>query len=57
MPYADLKDLERDHRLNQINDLFTVDLLSRFIMWKLGKVGQAGSGAQTPDLVASGMRP
>jgi acyl carrier protein len=41
MPYADLKDLERDHRLNQIDDLFTVDLLSRFITWKLGGSGDA----------------
>src|SRR5438477_717454 len=28
MPYADLRDLERDRRLNRIDDLFTVALLS-----------------------------
>ena len=46
MPYADLKDLERDRRLNRIDDLFTVDLLSRFITWKLGGSGEADSDAQ-----------
>src|SRR6476620_9111254 len=35
MPYADLRDLERDRRLDRIDDLFTVDLLSSFITWKL----------------------
>ena len=36
LPYADLSDLERDRRLNRIDDLFTVGLLSSFITWKLG---------------------
>jgi acyl carrier protein len=57
MPYADLGDLERDRRLSRFNDLFTVGLLVSYVRWQLGKVGQAGSGVQTPDLVASGMGP
>jgi acyl carrier protein len=57
MPYADLSDLERDRRLSRFNDLFTVGLLVSYVRWQLGKVGQAGSGVQTPDLVASGMGP
>src|SRR4051794_35794773 len=35
LPYADLRELERDRRLNSVNDVFTVDLLSNFISWKL----------------------
>lgn len=34
LPYADLSGRERSRRLNQIADLFTVDLLSSFITWK-----------------------
>ena len=34
MPYADLTDLERGHRPSAITDLFTVDLLIRYIAWK-----------------------
>jgi acyl carrier protein len=37
LPYADLRELERDRRLNRIDDLFTVDLLSNYITWKLGE--------------------
>jgi acyl carrier protein len=36
LPYADLGELERDRRLERIDDLFTVDLLSNYITWKLG---------------------
>jgi acyl carrier protein len=41
MPYADLSALERDRRLDRIDDLFTVDLLARYVVWKLGGDGQA----------------
>jgi acyl carrier protein len=43
MPYADLTPLERDRRLNRIDDLFTVDLLTRYITWKLHRNGEAQS--------------
>ena len=37
MPFADLSALERDRRLNRIDDLFTVDSLTRYVLWKLGR--------------------
>jgi acyl carrier protein len=52
MPYADLRDLERDRRLDRIDDLFTVDLLSSFITWKLGRSGESDSDAHAPVLVS-----
>jgi len=41
LPFADLTDLDRHRRLNRIDDLFTVGLLSRYITWKLD--GRRGS--------------
>ena len=41
MPYADLMDLERDRRLSNVTDLFTVDLLVRYVAWKLDGGGEA----------------
>jgi acyl carrier protein len=35
MPFADFSDFGRRRNLNQIGDLFTVDLLSRYVAWKL----------------------
>ncbi len=35
LPYADWSSLERDRRLNRINDLITVNLLSSYVSWKL----------------------
>jgi acyl carrier protein len=43
MPYADLSDLERGQRLNDFSDLFTVDLLIRYITWKLEAAKSAHS--------------
>jgi acyl carrier protein len=48
MPYADLRALEIDRRLNRIDDLFTVDLLTSFIMWKLGPGDEAAADSQQP---------
>ena len=48
MPYADLGALERDRRLTGINDLFTVELLSRFVEWKVGKHGAARGDDTAP---------
>ena len=39
MPFADLSEFEKDPELSHIGDLFTVDLIARFIQ---AKVGQAG---------------
>ena len=35
MPYADLSGIERDRRPEKLTDLFTVDLLVRYVRWKL----------------------
>jgi acyl carrier protein len=48
MPYADLTALERDHRLNQIDDLLTVDLLTRYVTWKLRGNGKAQDDVPAP---------
>ena len=41
MPYADLTDFARDRRLAAVGNLFTVDLLTRYIGWKLGRPAEA----------------
>jgi acyl carrier protein len=41
MPYADLAALEKDRRLGAIPDLFTVDLVTRYVAWKLSPVREA----------------
>jgi acyl carrier protein len=52
MPYADLTMLARDRRLNQINDLFTVDLLSSYVTWRLGGNEEADFDLQAqPSLI------
>ena len=39
MPFADLSKFEQDPEVSHLSDLFTVDLIARFIQ---AKVGQAG---------------
>jgi acyl carrier protein len=41
MPYANFRDLELDRQLNRLDDLFTVELLTSFILWKLRENGKA----------------
>jgi acyl carrier protein len=41
MPYADLGGFDRDRRVSAVTDLFTVDLITRYVAWKLG---QAAAG-------------
>jgi acyl carrier protein len=41
MPYADLSGLDDDRRLSSIPDLFTVDLVARYIAWKLSILSEA----------------
>ncbi len=36
MPFADLSDFEKDPEVSKISDLFTVDLITRYIAGKLG---------------------
>ena len=37
MPYADLDTFNHDRRLTAVADLFTVDLVTRYVAWKLGQ--------------------
>ena len=39
MPFADLSEFEKDPELSHIGDLFTVDLITRYIEGKLGQEG------------------
>src|SRR5262249_12665755 len=43
MPYADLGGFERDRRLSAVPELFTVDLITRYVAWKFGPGAGAGS--------------
>ncbi len=36
MPFADLSDFEEDRQVSHIGDLFTVDLIARYIRSKIG---------------------
>jgi acyl carrier protein len=40
MPFADLTQFEKDPELGHLSDLFTVDLITRYIQGKLGANGQ-----------------
>jgi acyl carrier protein len=42
MPYADLSAFDRDRRLTEVPELFTVGLIARYVEWKLGQ--RAGAG-------------
>src|SRR5579883_1054045 len=55
MPYADLSGLERDRSLNNVTDLFTVDLLVRYVAWKLenGRGTAEDAGTHLPKLEGS----
>src|SRR5262245_47936061 len=48
MPYADLGGFDRDRRVVAVTDLFTVDLVARYVAWKVGPNGDgrvpAGEG-------------
>jgi acyl carrier protein len=48
LPYADWSSLERDRRLNRIDDLITVNLLSSYVTWKLGGSEEVDLALQTP---------
>jgi acyl carrier protein len=51
MPYANLDDFDHDRRLSAVPTLFTVDLISRYIAWKLdqgAEVGPNGNEAVLP---------
>jgi len=37
MPFADLDGFERDRRITSVPELFTVELLNRYLTWKLAR--------------------
>jgi hypothetical protein len=52
MPYADLGGFDQDRMLSAVSDLFTVDLVTRYVAWKLGPgvaVGPNDPGAAHPQ--------
>ena len=46
MPYADLDTFDHDRRLSTVPDLFTVDLVTRYVAWKLGQPPEASPVAE-----------
>jgi acyl carrier protein len=42
MPYADLNGFDHDRRLSGVSNLFTVDLVTRYLAWKLHRGAEAG---------------
>jgi acyl carrier protein len=52
MPYADLGAFDQDRQLVVVPDLFTVDLVTRYIAWKLGQV--ATCRTPTNEVVGTG---
>jgi acyl carrier protein len=57
MPYADLDGFNRDRRLGAIADLFTVDLVTRYVMWKLGQNGGSAANGHGAVQVTSNSSP
>ena len=43
MPFANLNGFDHDRKVSAVPDLFTVDLVARYIAWKLGQGAAAGS--------------
>ena len=46
MPYADLGGFDHNRQLSAVPDLFTVDLITRYISWKLGNGVGVGPGCK-----------
>ena len=42
MPYADFDGFDHDRRLSGVPNLFTVDLITRYVAWKLAQGAEAG---------------
>jgi acyl carrier protein len=49
MPYADLSGFDRDRRLSAVSDLFTVDLVTRYVAWKLGEPAAATTAPELTE--------
>jgi acyl carrier protein len=53
MPYVDLKGFDHDRQLSSIPDLFTVDLIARYVAWKLGQNEEVGPNGNQADILSS----
>jgi acyl carrier protein len=56
MPYADFGDFDQDRRVDDVPKLFTVEMVTRYIAWKLGQGANAepnGAGAVQPSHASS----
>lgn len=51
MPYADLGGFDNDRRLSAVSDLFTVDVVARYIGWKLGLGNGPNAGGRVIEHV------
>jgi acyl carrier protein len=51
MPYADLNEFDHDRKLSAVPDLFTVDMVTRYVAWKLGQ----GAATSSNDDEAAGI--
>ncbi len=47
MPYADLSAIEQDRRVSAVPQLYTVDLVTRYLAWKLEQPAVPTSAAET----------
>ena len=50
MPYADLDTFDHDRRLTSVHDVFTVDLVTRYVAWKVDRPAEA---TVSPDVGAA----
>src|SRR5690242_16627586 len=53
MPYVDLNGFDHDRQLSSIPDLFTVDLIARYVAWKLGQNEEVGPNGNQVDILSS----
>jgi acyl carrier protein len=51
MPYADLSAFDKDRPLSAVSDLFTVDLVARYVGWKCAQGNGNGSNGHEANLV------
>jgi acyl carrier protein len=49
--YANLSEFDKDRRLSAVSDLFTVDLVTRYVGWKLAQENGKGSNEHEANLV------
>jgi acyl carrier protein len=53
MPYANLSGFEFDRRLATVSDMFTVELVIRYVTWKLGRPSGPAAAPVAPALASA----